>query len=80
MVRTQIQLTDFQASLLKRAAGMQGVSMAELIRQAVDAFVARMPVDGDSKKKRALAALGAFDSNPDLSVRHDAFAFGEEQS
>lgn len=78
MVRTQIQLTELQASLLKRAAAMQGVSMAELIRLAVDAFVARMPVDGDSKKKRALAAVGAFASDPKLSVRHDAFAFGEE--
>ena len=36
MVRTQIQLTEQQAELLKAAAARRGVSMAELIRQSVD--------------------------------------------
>jgi len=36
LVRTQIQLTEEQAVKLKRMAAERGVSMAEVIRDAVD--------------------------------------------
>ena len=35
MVRTQVQLTEKQASALKMKAAAMGVSMAELIRQGL---------------------------------------------
>ena len=38
MVRTQIQLTEDQASRMKSAAARRGVSMAELIRRASQSF------------------------------------------
>jgi hypothetical protein len=80
MVRTQVQLTELQANMLKRASRERGVSMAEMIRQAVDALMSQIPVDGDMRNARALDAIGAFESDPHLSERHDAFAFGEEPS
>ena len=36
MVRTQIQLTDEQARAIKRIASAKGVSVAEVIRRAVE--------------------------------------------
>lgn len=75
MVRTQIQLTDAQASALKRRAAERGVSMAALIRDAIDRVLAD---DGDfeRRKARALAAVGAHrdrDGANDVSVEHDHF-------
>jgi len=37
MVRTQVQLTEEQAAAVRRMAADEGVSMAEVIRQAVEA-------------------------------------------
>jgi predicted DNA-binding protein len=41
MIRTQIQLTEEQAARLKAVAARRGISMAEVIRQAVDSAVSR---------------------------------------
>ena len=40
VVRTQIQLTEEQADALKRLAAERGVSMATLVRAAVDRLIA----------------------------------------
>jgi hypothetical protein len=72
MVRTQIQLREDQARALKRRAAEQGVSMAELIREAVDRSLARD--DEDARWERALSVVGRFRSNaPDVAERHDDY-------
>lgn len=73
MVRTQIQLTDSQARGLKALAASEGRSMAELIRDGVDAILrARGTIDRDAVKARSIAALGRFKSGSrHLGSRHD---------
>jgi hypothetical protein len=73
MVRTQIQLTDAQARALKALSVSEGRSMAELIRDGVDAMLrARGTVDRDAVKARSIAALGRFKSGArHLGSRHD---------
>ncbi|MGA1795813.1 MAG: ribbon-helix-helix protein, CopG family [bacterium] len=38
MVRTQVQLTEKQAELIKKLAKQKGVSMAEIVRQGINAI------------------------------------------
>lgn len=73
MVRTQIQLTDAQARSLKALAAAEGRSMAEVIRDGVDAILrSRGAVDRDAVKARSIAALGRFKSGSrHLGSRHD---------
>ncbi|MGH9184402.1 MAG: ribbon-helix-helix protein, CopG family [Acidimicrobiales bacterium] len=78
MIRTQISLTDHQMEALRRVAARRRVSMAAVIRDAVD-----MVTDAEEwpeRRKRALAAGGRFASDrADVSVHHDeylAVAFG----
>lgn len=75
MVRTQIQLTEEQARRLKRAAAERGVSLAEIIRHAVDEELRRTSgPDREEIKRRALAIAGMFDSGtPDLVEKHDDY-------
>jgi hypothetical protein len=82
MVRTQIQLTEKQAASLKRLAASRHLSVAELIRQAVDAAIrGGMPIDQEEKRRRALAIVGRFRSGKrDISREHDKYlgeAFGK---
>lgn len=75
MVRTQIQLTTEQSHILKKLSETQGVSVAELIRQSIDLYIARRhePTLAE-KRRRALAAIGAFtDEATDLSENHDTY-------
>jgi len=75
MVRTQIQLRDDQFESLRRLAVRRGVSMAAVIRESVDSVLSREAVSGEAAtKRRALEAIGAFDSGlGDLSDRHDDY-------
>lgn len=79
MIRTQVQLTDEQARALKAAAVARGVSVAEIIRQAVDQHVVASGTE--ARRRRAVAAIGGFRSGRgDVSADHDthlADAFGE---
>lgn len=82
MVRTQIQLSERQAAVLKKLAAAHHVSMAELIRRAVDTMVrSGATVDSEEKRKRALAVVGRFSSGKrDISKEHDKYlseAFGK---
>jgi Ribbon-helix-helix protein, copG family len=76
MIRTQIQLTEEQAVKLRRLAAARDVSMAELIRDAVD----RLPDRDDRAERlnRALAVVrrGGFhdvEGRTDVSARHDEY-------
>jgi len=76
MVRTQIQLTERQARELKRMAAREGVSMAEVIRRAVDAKIREGAgeVPREERVRLALAVMGKFRSGiRDLSTNHDKY-------
>lgn len=82
MVRTQIQLTEEQVAVLKRMAVVQHVSMAEIIRKAVDLIARTGTVpDANIQRQRAAAAAGRFHSGcGDLAQHHDRYlaeAYGE---
>lgn len=78
MVRTQIQLTEEQTEKLKKIAGERHLSIAELIRQAVDNLIKTgFSLDAEERKRRALAAAGMFSSGEkDISNRHDEYLAG----
>ena len=76
MVRTQIQLTERQARELKRIAAKEGVSMAEVIRRAVDAKIrgGTGELPWEERVRRARAAIGKFRSGlKDVAERHDDY-------
>ena len=75
MIRTQIQLSVAQAKALKDQAARQNISVAELIRQAVDDRLrAAAGIDLEERKRRAIAAAGRFHSGQsDLSLAHDHY-------
>lgn len=75
MVRTQIQLTEEQAKALKKLASSRHLSIAELIRQGVDAVLrSNVTIDAEEKRKRAIAIAGRFSSGKrDISKEHDKY-------
>ncbi|MEW6751160.1 MAG: CopG family transcriptional regulator [Candidatus Latescibacterota bacterium] len=74
MVRTQIQLTEAQARWARRLAAERHVSVAEIIRQALDGALrswASLP-SPQERIRRAMDAAGRFRSgSADGSARHD---------
>ncbi len=74
MVRTQIQLEEDQMQWLKQKALEKGVSISQLIREGLAVYRAsedRLPED---RKKRALTAVGRFESTiSDISEKHDTY-------
>lgn len=76
MIRTQIQLTETQAAKLKRLAAERDVSMAEVIRDAVD----RLP-ERDDRAERFTRARDAvrsgrghdIEGKTDVARRHDEY-------
>lgn len=75
MVRTQIQLTDSQARALKTLAAAEGRSMADIIRESVEALLAGRGVrDPGEVTQRAIAVVGNFHSGlGDLAAEHDRY-------
>jgi len=76
MVRTQVQLTREQVVGLKRIARRQGVSMAQVVRKAVDSYVKSEEVDLATLYAKAMSFVGAFkdkDGATDVSARHDDY-------
>ena len=72
MVRTQVQLTDKQAEALRRRSKRENVSVAELVRRAIDAFTRAEPPSERDVRDRAIRAAGKFASGVhDTSRRHD---------
>lgn len=59
--RTQIYLTDDQRRRIDRVAAAKGMTMAEVVRRAVDDYL-----DDEPDPERALAAT--FGSAPDADV------------
>jgi len=82
MVRTQIQLTEEQVKALKKIALSRHLSIAEIIRQAVDTVIrTNTMVDIEERRKRAIDIVGRFSSGKrDISRKHDRYlveAFGK---
>jgi len=75
MVRTQIQLTEDQARALKRIAQSRHLSIAELIRKAVETIIkSSTVVDHEERHKRAMEIVGKFSSGKhDISKKHDLY-------
>ena len=75
MIRTQIQLTEEQANALKRLSLSRHLSIAELIRQAVDHILkSSTAIDREERKKRAITAAGRFSSGKrDIAREHDKY-------
>jgi hypothetical protein len=74
MVRTQISLTTEQAERLNRLARQRGVSMAALVREAVDASFERD--DREERWQRALSMIGKYrskDGATDVAENHDKY-------
>lgn len=73
-MRTQIQLTEEQMTLLREASAERGVSVAALIREAVDRALADRQRSADWAL--ALSVVGKYrdvDDATDVSVRHDDY-------
>ncbi|MGC8786241.1 MAG: CopG family transcriptional regulator [Anaerolineae bacterium] len=72
MIRTQIQLTEEQMRRLKALAAERGVSLAQWIRESIDAA---MPAgNAEIRRQRAIAVAGRFHSGKrDVSSQHDRY-------
>lgn len=74
MVRTQIQLTEEQAERLKDIAHNRNQSMAAVIREALDHFLASEDPDREALYRRAAKVIGKYRSGlPDISLEHDRY-------
>jgi Arc/MetJ-type ribon-helix-helix transcriptional regulator len=70
MIRTQISLDVRQMDGLRELARRRNVSMAELVREAVDALLEKPTPD---QWERASAVIGKFRSgDPNIARDHDA--------
>lgn len=75
MVRMQVQLTDEQLKSLRQLSAATGRSLADLIRQGVDAYLAAQPrISRDERIQRAMRVAGRFSSGMhDISADHDRY-------
>lgn len=74
MQRSQISITPQQAIRLKRAASDRGISMARVVREAIDAYVVDDAPSRTELVQRALAAAGRFRSGAtDVAQLHDDY-------
>jgi len=75
MIRTQIQLTPKQAEEIKVIAAERRQSMAEVIRESIDAMIeSKKRPDRAERLRRALSFAGKFSAQvTDVSVRHDDY-------
>ncbi len=75
MIRTQIQFTETQIEALRRLAGSSGRSIAQIARDALDAYLEQLSgVGQDAKIERAMKVVGQFASGVhDISANHDDY-------
>lgn len=73
MVRTQVQFREEQIEALRREAARGNVSVSEVVRRAVDAWLEADPApSNEERKRRAIDAAGRFGSGRgDVAARHD---------
>jgi hypothetical protein len=74
MIRLQIQVDNDQAQELRRSAEEEGVSQAEVVRQALSAHLLRRHRPDEDAVRRALAIIGQGASGcSDLAEEHDRY-------
>ena len=68
-----MQLTDRQVKALRQAAASTGKSVAELVRQGLDQYLASRGEFGREERiERAIRVAGRLSSGrPDVSAKHD---------
>jgi hypothetical protein len=72
MLRTQISLTHAQMARLRAESLRCGVSIAQLIRDAVDQVFPA--AEWEARKARAIAAIGCIrEQADDVAERHDEY-------
>ena len=73
MIRTQVQLTSAQLEALRQASVATGRSVADLIRQGVDQYLAgRSELGREERIERAINVAGRFSSGRnDVSANHE---------
>ena len=75
MVRTQIELTDEQATALREIAAHEGRSVEEVICESVDVYAASRKVRAPKERREAAMAIaGRFHSGvANLGTGHDDY-------
>ena len=73
MVRTQISLDERQMDALRELARQRNVSMAELVREAVDALLAAPTPDQWERASAVIGKYGSGEPNNDVARNHDAY-------
>jgi hypothetical protein len=75
MTRTQIQLTEEELKALRRLSAVTSKSIAELIRNGIDQFLAGNRIaQAQDRVERAIRVAGMFSSgSPDASTDHDRY-------
>jgi hypothetical protein len=74
MIRTQVQLTEEQAQVLRQAAAAEHISMAEVIRRAIDEWRSRRGSAPPAELRRRALAVPSFDMGADdVAERHDRY-------
>jgi hypothetical protein len=78
MIRTQIQFTTEQLNRLRQLSATTGRSIADLTRDAVEDYIARMGgPDRQRQIQQARIIAGKFASGKqDVSVNHDEYLVG----
>lgn len=80
MIRTQIQITEKQARMLKEMSLKNHESVASLIRKAVDQYLMAGKPDRTVLYRQAAAIVGKYTAEQaDVSIEHDRYldeAFG----
>ncbi len=77
MIRVQVQFTEAQAAALRKMAAEQGRSIADLVRESVDALIAKGQRRYTPEQVQdMLAFAGAFSSGEpgsNVAVEHDQY-------
>lgn len=74
MVRTQIQLTPEQSQALKEASERAQISVAALIREAIDLWLRQSGLASPTARRRAAEDVPSFSSGVNnLAERHDDY-------
>lgn len=74
MIRTQISLAEEQIARLREKARRTGRSIAAILRDAVDAELARDPHEWEARRRRALEVVGKYHGGAsDVAENHDAY-------
>ena len=75
MKRTQVQLTEKQYKTIKEISSSRNISMAEVIREAIDWYCPNKAIFANKEKiQKAIGIMGKYRSgHQDISKDHDRY-------